>query len=180
MTHQYSSTRGLRFQFLSIILQQKEPGPINGSTQPLLGVFIFLQGFPHSSVGKSSACNVGDVGSIPGSGRSSGAGNGNPLQYSCRKNLMAGYSPSSFGGSLVHVKNLPFGGACTTLGILVLLSGTDVLPTPSVKAWSLNMDLQGIPSGFLKKNFFNVLNQLIYNLVLISGVQLRLFSIIRY
>ena len=38
--------------------------------------------FPHSSVGKSSACNAGDLGSIPGSGRSSGEGNGNPFQYS--------------------------------------------------------------------------------------------------
>ena len=36
---------------------------------------------PHSSVGKESACNVGDLGSIPRSGRSSGEGNGNPLQY---------------------------------------------------------------------------------------------------
>ena len=35
-----------------------------------------------------SACSVGDLGSIPGSGRSSGEGNGNPLQYSCLKNPM--------------------------------------------------------------------------------------------
>ena len=40
-------------------------------------------GFPGSSDGKASACNVGDLGSIPGSGRSPGEGNGNPLQYSC-------------------------------------------------------------------------------------------------
>ena len=38
-------------------------------------------GFPFSSVGKESACNAGDPGLIPGSGRSPGAGNGNPLQY---------------------------------------------------------------------------------------------------
>ena len=37
----------------------------------------------HSSVGKESACSTGDPGLIPGSGRSPGAGNGNPLQYSC-------------------------------------------------------------------------------------------------
>ena len=37
---------------------------------------------------KSSACNVGDLGSIPGSGRSPGEGNGNPLQYSCLENPM--------------------------------------------------------------------------------------------
>ena len=39
---------------------------------------------------KESACNVGNPGSIPGLGRSSGAGNGNPLQYSCPKNPMDG------------------------------------------------------------------------------------------
>ena len=38
-------------------------------------------GFPDSSVGKESACNAGDPGSIPGSGRSSGEGIGYPLQY---------------------------------------------------------------------------------------------------
>ena len=44
-------------------------------------VFIMLlyKGFPHSSVGKESACNAGELGSIPGSGRSLGEGNGNPL-----------------------------------------------------------------------------------------------------
>ena len=35
-----------------------------------------------------SACNVGDLGSIPGSGRSPGEGNGNPFQYSCLENPM--------------------------------------------------------------------------------------------
>ena len=39
-----------------------------------------------SSVGKSSACNAGDLGSIPGSRRSPGEGNDNPLQYSCLEN----------------------------------------------------------------------------------------------
>ena len=39
-------------------------------------------GFPDSSVGKESACNVGDPGSIPGSERSTGEGIGYPLQYS--------------------------------------------------------------------------------------------------
>ena len=38
--------------------------------------------FPGSSVSKVSACNAGDLGSIPGSGRASGEGNGSPLQYS--------------------------------------------------------------------------------------------------
>ena len=38
-------------------------------------------GFPHSSVGKESACNAGDPGSVPGLGRSAGEGIGHPLQY---------------------------------------------------------------------------------------------------
>ena len=42
--------------------------------------------FPGGSVHKESACNVGDLGSIPGLGRSSGGGHGNPLQYSCLEN----------------------------------------------------------------------------------------------
>ena len=46
------------------------------------------QGFPGGSDGKESACNFGDLGWIPGSGRSPGGGNGNPLQYSCLGNPM--------------------------------------------------------------------------------------------
>ena len=44
-------------------------------------------GFPGSSAGKES-CNAGDPGLIPGSRRSPGEGNGNPLQYSCLGNPM--------------------------------------------------------------------------------------------
>ena len=44
--------------------------------------------FPSGSDGKESACNTGDLGSIPGSGRSPGEGNGYPLQYSCLENSM--------------------------------------------------------------------------------------------
>ena len=53
-------------------------------------VFIvyFILGFPGGSDSKESTCNVGDLGSIPGSGRSPGEGNGNPLQYSCLRNPM--------------------------------------------------------------------------------------------
>ena len=46
--------------------------------------------FPGGSDGKASAYNVGDPGSIPGSGRSLGKGNGNPLQYSFLENPMDG------------------------------------------------------------------------------------------
>ena len=45
-------------------------------------------GFPGGSDGEVSACNMGDPGSIPGSGRSPEEGNGNPLQYSSLENSM--------------------------------------------------------------------------------------------
>ena len=51
-------------------------------------VYYKCGGFPCSSVGKESACNAGDPGSIPWLGRSPGEGNGNPLQYSCLENPM--------------------------------------------------------------------------------------------
>ena len=50
--------------------------------------YNIIKGFPGGSEGKESACNVGDLGSIPGLGRSPGEGNGNPLQYSCLENPM--------------------------------------------------------------------------------------------
>jgi len=54
--------------------------------------------FPGGSAGKESACNSGDLGLIPGLGRSPGGGHGNPLHYSCLENphgqrCLAGYSP---------------------------------------------------------------------------------------
>ena len=49
-----------------------------------------MRGFPGGSDGKESACNAGDLGSIPVSGRSPGEGNGNPLQYSCLENPTEG------------------------------------------------------------------------------------------
>ena len=50
--------------------------------------FLRLEGFPDSSVSKESACNVGDLGSIPGLGRSPGEGKGYPLQYSGLEKFM--------------------------------------------------------------------------------------------
>ena len=55
-------------------------------------------GFPCGSAGKESTCNVGDLGSVPGLGRSSEGGHSNPLQNSCLENphgqrSLAGYSP---------------------------------------------------------------------------------------
>ena len=65
---------------------------------PLYICLILLLGFPGGSVSKESACNAGDLGSIPGLGSSAGEGHGNPLQYSCWENphgqrSLAGFSP---------------------------------------------------------------------------------------
>ena len=61
-------------------------------------VYLERKDFPHSSVGRTSTCNAGDLGSIPRSRRSSGEGNGSPLQYtppgeSYGQRSLAGYSP---------------------------------------------------------------------------------------
>ena len=55
-------------------------------------------GFPGGSDSNASACSAGDPGSIPGLGRSSGEGNGNPLQYSCLENSMDWEAPQSLVG----------------------------------------------------------------------------------
>ena len=54
------------------------------------GSINIVGGFPLGSDGKESASSAGDPGSIPGSGRSPGEGNGDPLQYSCLENPMDG------------------------------------------------------------------------------------------
>ena len=51
-------------------------------------VHIHIWGFPGGSDGKETDCNVGDLGSIPGLGRSPRGGHGNLLQYSCLENSM--------------------------------------------------------------------------------------------
>ena len=60
------------------------------STQIVSSFFFFLSspnlGFPGGSDGKESVCNAGDLGWIPGLGRSPGEGNGYTLQYSCQEN----------------------------------------------------------------------------------------------
>ena len=59
---------------------------------------MYIMGFPGGSDGKESACNAGDLGSIPGLGRSPGGGHDNPIQYSCLENpqgqrSLVGYCP---------------------------------------------------------------------------------------
>ena len=79
---------------------------------------IFLLDLPGGSDGKASAYNAGDLGSIPGSERSPGEGNGNPLQYSYLENPMDGGTWLGFSlwgrkesdtTELFHSLYLPFG-----------------------------------------------------------------------
>ena len=66
----------------------------SGILDYLIPVFL---GYPGSSGGKESACSVGDLGLIPGLGRSLAKGNSNPFHYSCPENArqrnLVGYSP---------------------------------------------------------------------------------------
>ena len=63
--------------------------PISNITIFISVVYCFMfQDFPGGSDSKVSAYNAGDLGSIPGLGRSPGEENGNPLQYSCLENPM--------------------------------------------------------------------------------------------
>ena len=59
-------------------------------------VLILDLGFPGGSDGKGSACNMGDLGLIPGSRRFLGEGNGYPFQYSCLENSMGQRSPVGY------------------------------------------------------------------------------------
>ena len=85
-THTHSHTHSLS---LSHGCPDPFPSPCSPSTETFYTI-LTLWGFPGSLDGKVSACNAGDLGLIPGSGRSPGEGNGNPLQYSCLENSMDG------------------------------------------------------------------------------------------
>ena len=70
----------------SLVFQRSAPWRLLSSAVPPSFVWSLEAGAsmaPRWLSGKESACDAGDVGSIPGSGRSPGEGNGNPLQYSC-------------------------------------------------------------------------------------------------
>ena len=67
-----------------------------GSGSFMFFVLILDLGFPGGSDGKESACNMGDLGLIPGSGRFPGEGNGYPFQYSCLENSMGQRSPVGY------------------------------------------------------------------------------------
>ena len=74
--------------YLSILLQSYLLLTCLEFSGGFLNLFWKRLSFPGGSDGKASVCNVGDLGSFPGLGRSPGEGNGNPLQYPCLENPM--------------------------------------------------------------------------------------------
>ena len=105
MTITITAKNSLRLRLQSLlhklrILNLKAEATLDNSSKKCINViltwwdkffvyqFYLQKGFPGGSDGKESACNVGDQGSIPGSGRSPGEGNGYPLEYSCLENPM--------------------------------------------------------------------------------------------
>ena len=79
-----------RSVFIPIPKKGHAKGCSNYRTIALISHASRDEGFPGGSEVKASACSVGDLGSIPGLGRSPGEGNSNPVQYSCLENPMDG------------------------------------------------------------------------------------------
>ena len=98
-----------------------------------------LLGFPGSSGVKASACNVGDLGSIPGLGRSPGEGNGNPLQYFCLENPMdcckPGFSVLRYSPELLKLMSIEL---VMLFNPLILCCPLLLLPSifPSIRVFS--------------------------------------------
>ena len=92
----------------------------------------FHQGFPGGSDSKKSACNTGDLGSIPGLGRTPGEGNGNPRQYSGQENSMARGAWQSMGSHWVWHDPVTFTLISFPLRSLhmTLTSAVSILSTP--------------------------------------------------
>ena len=82
----HSETREHEGKIGNLKSYQKREDKIYQKEWQLDQQYSFQQGFPGGSDGKESACNVGDPGLIPGSGRSPGEGHGYTFQYSCLEN----------------------------------------------------------------------------------------------
>ena len=68
--------------------EAQHPVPPRPPPPGQMAIALWTRGLPCGSAGKESACNAGDLGLVPGSGRSLGEGNGHPLQYSGLENSM--------------------------------------------------------------------------------------------
>ena len=86
LSHKWNTSESVLMRWMNLepIIQSE----VNQKEKVKYCILMHILGFPHSSVSKESACNAGDPGSIPWSGRTPGEGNGNPLQYSCLENPM--------------------------------------------------------------------------------------------
>ena len=111
-------------------------------------------GFPGGSDGKASACNAGDLCSIPGLGRSPGEGNGNPLQHSCLENPMdRGAWQATVHGVAIVGNNLATKPPTTTTIMLFLawaylgdkweVTGLEQVAFPSVASLNSSHTCQG-------------------------------------
>ena len=81
-------TQGFNPHLLCLLHWQAGSLPLAPPGKPKVCLDNYIKGFPGGSDGKESACNLGDSGSIAGSGRSPEGGHGNPLQYSCLEKSM--------------------------------------------------------------------------------------------
>ena len=94
-------------------------------------LFSRYMGFPCGSDGKESTCNAGDLGSVPGLGRSPREGDGNPLQYSGMENSM-GYTVHGVAKSRIQMSNFHFLGIWNTFKINLCNDSTDLSNLNSV------------------------------------------------
>ena len=105
-----------------------------------------LMDFPGGSDGKASVYNVGDPGSIPGSGRSPGEGNGSPLQYSCLENPMDGGA----WWAIVHgvaTEQLHHRGS-DKLDLIILVLAVIIWNLVSSWAWTDKPSFDNVPKHF--------------------------------
>ena len=141
-------------------------------SQGIKGNSALGKGFPGGSEVKASACNAGDQGSIPGSGRPPGEGNGYPLRYSCLENSTdrGAWQASVHGVTknmlLSHFSHVRF---CVTpktaahqaprsLGFSrqehwsgLPCPSPGVLPDPGIKPWSPALQADSLPTELLGK-----------------------------
>ena len=97
------------------------------------------------SYSRVSACNAGDLGSIPGLGRSPGEGNGKPLQYSCLENPMDREAMCPWGCRVIHdwvtsvlinnCLNLPFGNERRSRRLKPFSYTQEIANTESICTW---------------------------------------------
>ena len=121
-------------------------------------------GFPGGSDGKKSICHAGDLGLIPGSGRSPGGGHGNPLQYFCLEKPhgqrnMEGYSPRGHKGSTRlsnwahdHWVTLLYDVINTTLYTCVILYFVCYISVKKIRCLTAWMDLEDIKLNKVKSS----------------------------